>query len=136
MEKIKIDSIKDILKQDNSIIVVYLFGSQIKDKSNKYSDIDIAILFDDKVKEEKYTDKQIAIINNLSSVLSREIDAIVLNRAPLFLKYHILKEGIKIYEKPDREQHDFEAKAIVEYFDFLPIKNRIENGLLTKIKEA
>jgi len=136
MEKIKIDSIKDILKQDNSIIVVYLFGSQIKDKSNKYSDIDIAILFDDKVKEEKYTDKQIAIINNLSSVLSKEIDAIVLNRAPLFLKYHILKEGIKIYEKPDREQHDFEAKAIVEYFDFLPIKNRIENGLLTKIKEA
>lgn len=136
MEKIKIDSIKNILKQDNSIIVVYLFGSQIKGKSSKYSDIDIAILFDDKVKKEEYTDKQIAIINNLSSILSKEIDVIVLNQTSLFLKYHILKEGIRIYEKPDRGQHDFEAKAIVEYLDFLPIKNRIENGLLTKIKEA
>jgi predicted nucleotidyltransferase len=136
MEKSKIDSIKNTLKNNNSILMIYLFGSQVKGNTNKYSDIDIAILFDNEVKEHEYTDKQIDIAANLSKILNREIDVIILNRASLFLKYHVLKEGIKIYEHPDRSEHNFEARSIMEYLDFLPIKIRIENGMLAKIKEA
>ena len=136
MEKTKIDLINNYLKKDNFILAVYFFGSQIKGKSSRYSDIDIAILFDNKVKEEEYTDKQIVIINDLTAILGKEIDVTVLNRASLFLRYHILKEGMKIYERPTRVEHNFEAMAIMQYFDFLPIKNRIENGLLSKIKGA
>ncbi len=136
MEKPKINLINSSFKKDKSILLSYIFGSEVKGKTNKYSDIDIAVLFDNKIKEEEYTDKQIAIITNLSEVLNKEIDVVVLNRASLFLRYHILKEGVKIYERPDRDEHNFEAKAIIDYFDFLPIKNRIENGMLAKIKEA
>jgi hypothetical protein len=96
----------------------------------------IAILFDNGAKEQNYTDKQIDIATNLSGILNKEIDVIILNRAPLFLKYHILKEGVKIYERHDRCEHNFEAKTIIEYLDFLPVKNRIESGLLAKIKET
>ena len=130
------EHIKAIIKTDSSILAVYLFGSQVKNRSNKYSDIDIAVLFDEEVKEEKYTDRQIAIITNLTGYLNKEIDVVVLNRASLFLRYHILKEGEKIYERPGRNEHNFEALSIMQYFDFLPIKNRIENGILSKIKEA
>lgn len=136
MEKLKINLINNNLKKDKSILLVYVFGSEVKGRTNKYSDIDIAVLFDNKVKEKEYTDRQIAIITNLSEILKKEIDVVVLNRASLFLKYHILKEGVKIYERPDRNEHNFEAKAVIDYFDFLPIKNRIENGMLAKIKEA
>lgn len=138
MNKLLTDSniavINSILKKDDSILAVYLFGSQVKGSPNKYSDIDIAILFDNQTKGEEYTEKQIAIINSLSEAINREVDAVILNRAPLFLKYHILKEGIKIYERPDRIEHAFEANAIIEYFDFLPIKDRIESALINKIK--
>ncbi len=133
MEKAKIDLINNVLKNDNSILAAYLFGSQVKSKPNKYSDIDIAILFDDKTREEDYTDKQITMMINLSEILNKEIDVVILNRAALFLKYHILKDGVKIYERLDRNEHIFEALAIIQYFDFLPIKNRIENGMLSKI---
>lgn len=136
MEKSKINLINNNLKKDKSILLAYIFGSEVKGKTNKYSDIDIAILFDNKVKKDEYTDRQIAIITNLSEILKKEIDVVVLNRASLFLRYHILKEGVKIYERPDRNEHNFEAKAVIDYFDFLPIKNRIENGMLAKIKEA
>lgn len=136
MDKRKIDLINSALKKDDSILVAYIFGSQIKHKANKYSDIDIAVLFDDKVKEEDYTDKQIAIMTDASRTLNKEIDVVVLNRASLFLKYHILKEGMKTYERPDRTNHNFEAYAVIQYLDFLPIKNRIEDGMLKKIKEA
>lgn len=134
MEKKKMGLINNILKKDSSILAAYLFGSQSKGKSNKYSDIDIAILFDDTVRGEDYTDKQITIMGNLSDALNKEIDIVVLNRAPLFLKYHILKEGVKVYERYGRNEHNFEAQTITHYLDFLPIKNKIENGLLSKIK--
>lgn len=136
LKRTQIDLIKNFFLKDNSILTVYLFGSQVKDKANKYSDIDIAILFDDTVKEREYSGRQIASITSLTEALGKEVDVIVLNRASLFLKYHILKYGIKVYERPHRNEHNFEAYAIMQYFDFLPIKNRIENGLLSKIKGA
>lgn len=136
MEKSYIDLIKNTIKNDESVLMVYLFGSQLKGKTNRYSDIDIAILFDNLVKDEDYTDKQIDITINLNVILHKEIDVIILNRAPLFLKYYILKDGLKIYERPNRMDHTFEARTIVEYLDFLPIRNRIENGMLAKIKGA
>lgn len=136
IESEKTDLISRVIKKDSTVFAAYLFGSQIKGKSNKYSDIDIAILFDDEVKEEDYTDKQIAIMANLNKALNKETDIIVLNKSSLFLKYHILKEGIKIYERSGRKEHNFEAYTIIQYLDFLPIKNRIEKGLLSKIKKA
>lgn len=134
MKKIRIDLIRNILKNDNSILAIFLFGSQVKGKTNRYSDIDIGILFDDEVKVQDYTDKQIEFANNLTTALNREVDIIILNRASLFLKYLVLKEGLKIYEHPNRIDHSFEARSIIEYLDFLPIKNRIENAMLAKIK--
>lgn len=140
MNKLSINNniaeINNILKKDDSILAAYLFGSQAKGSANKYSDFDIGILFDYQTKAKEYTDRQIAIINSLSAALHKEVDAVILNRAPVFLKYHILKEGIKVYERPHRPEHSFEANAIIEYFDFLPVKNRIEGALIKKIKEG
>lgn len=136
LKKEMVDLINKIFKKDDSILAVYLFGSQVKGKPHKYSDVDIAVLFEDTIKKQDYTDKQIAIMPNLSKILNKETDVIILNQASLFLRYHIFKDRIKIYERPDRNEHDFEALAIIQYFDFLPIRNRIENGLLTKIKET
>ncbi len=73
-------------------------------------------------------------IADLSNILKKEVDVVALNQAPLFLRYHILKEGKKIYERKDRNEHNFEAQAILQYFDFLPVKTLIENGMLAKIK--
>ncbi|MBI4846926.1 MAG: nucleotidyltransferase domain-containing protein [Candidatus Omnitrophica bacterium] len=130
----KIKVINNIFNDYESILVAYLFGSQSRNKENKYSDVDIAILFDNSVKKEEYTNIQIEIMNNLSRELDKEADVVVLNRASLFLKYHVLKDGIKIYERKDRNEHNFEAQAIVQYLDFLPVKNRIEKSLLAKIR--
>ncbi|MEK6714726.1 MAG: nucleotidyltransferase domain-containing protein [Candidatus Omnitrophota bacterium] len=136
MKKETVNLINKIAKKDKAIIAAYVFGSQIKDRANKYSDVDIAILFDDELMKEGYGEHQLKLTTELTEVLNKEIDLIVLNRAPIFLKYHILKDGVKIYERPDRREHNFEARAIIEYFDFLPMKNKMEEGMLKSIKEG
>lgn len=136
MNVMQIDKIKNVLENDDSILAAYLFGSQAKGKPNKYSDVDIAVLFNERSGKESYMDKIMALMTDLSNILRKEVDVVTLNQASLFLRYHVLKEGKKIYEKKDRNEHNFEAQAILQYFDFLPVKTLIENGMLAKIKAA
>jgi len=132
----ELEKISNVFKKEGALLAVYLFGSYASGNPHRYSDIDMAVLFDKTVNPEDYTDKQIDLAVSLGRLLGREADVVVLNRAGSFLKYIVLKNGLRVYERPDRSERGFEARAIVEYFDFLPIKNRIEEGILSKIKKA
>lgn len=134
--EIELEKISNVFKKESVVLAAYLFGSYFSGNPHRYSDIDIAVLFDKMVNPEDYTDKQIDLAVNLGRLLGREADVVILNRAGSFLKYNVLKNGLRVYERPDRSERGFEARAIVEYFDFLPIKNRIEEGVLSKIKKA
>ena len=132
----ELEKISNVFKKESALLAVYLFGSYASGNPHRYSDVDMAVLFDKTTNPEDYTDKQIDLAVSLGRLLGREADVVVLNRAGSFLKYIVLKNGLRVYERPDRSERGFEARAIVEYFDFLPIKNRIEEGILSKIKKA
>ncbi|HAH21675.1 MAG TPA: nucleotidyltransferase domain-containing protein [Candidatus Omnitrophica bacterium] len=134
IDKVRLIAVMNSLKRDNSLLAIYLFGSRASGKARKYSDIDIAALYDEKVDKKEYTDKRIEIMTAVSELLDREVDVVVLNQAPPILKYHILKYGMRLYERSNRQEHSFEVQAIQEYFDFLPIRNRMEQGLIKKVK--
>ena len=118
------------------VLCVYLFGSAAKGKENVHSDIDIAVLYDDSILTSEYADKQIAVSVELSRLLNRNVDIIILNQAGPYLKFQIFRDGVRVYEHPKRSDREFEAHSIIEYFDFLPIKNLLESSLIKRLKEA
>ncbi len=128
--------IRNFFVKEKNVLCVYLFGSAATGKKNKFSDVDIAVLFDVNLSQEEHTQKRLSIMNNLSRILNRDIDVVVLNEASSFLKFQIIKNGLRIYERVDRTEHSFEARAIVEYFDFLPVRRRLETALINNIKGA
>lgn len=133
----KIEStIKEYFSINKDIDCVYLFGSFAKHKENDFSDIDLAVLFKKDISAELHTDKCLIIMNDLSRLLDNNIDVVVLNTASSFLKFHILKSGKLMYEDPKRENHIFEARSIVEYFDFQPFRKLITEGLINNLKRA
>ena len=94
----ELEKISSVFKKESLILAAYLFGSYVGGSPHKYSDIDIAVLFDKMVNPEDYTDKQIDLAVNLGRLLGREADVVVLNRAGSFLKYNVLKkrpEGLR-----------------------------------------
>jgi len=76
------------------------------------------------------------MMDELSRILDKNIDIVVLNSANSFLKFQIIKSGLRLCEDKERKSRGFEARAIMEYFDFLPIRNRLEEALVNNIKEG
>lgn len=130
------DTIRDYFVTKKNVLCVYLFGSVATRKESKFSDVDIAVLFGTDVSQEEYSQKSLSIMDELSRILDRDIDVVVLNKASSFLKFQIIKYGLRIYEHPERTEHGFEARTIVEYLDFLPLRRRLETALINNIKGA
>ena len=86
-------SLKTFFKRRHKILLAFLFGSFASNCSRPSSDVDIGILFE--------TVPDIYVINGLteelSSILQREADLVVLNHASPVLKMQILKNGILLY---------------------------------------
>lgn len=131
-------SIEDILKayfpKYKEVLCVYLFGSIAVGKQRPSSDVDLAILFDFRVPESDYAQRQLTFMDEISRLLDRNVDVVVLNRTSSFLKFHVIQVGKRIYERSDRAEHHFEAYTIAEYLDFLPIQKRLEAALVHHLK--
>ena len=121
--------VKDFLKKEEGVLFCYLFGSLSYQNYTSKSDVDLAIYLDAK-KSPDFFKKRLDLIANLSKKLGKEADVVILNTAPIFLRYVILKEEKLILEKNKEKRFDFEIKAMREYFDFKPIMEKYYERIL------
>ncbi|MCD6228585.1 MAG: nucleotidyltransferase domain-containing protein [Candidatus Omnitrophica bacterium] len=108
-----------VFSQDSRIISAYIFGSSIQGLTHPRSDIDLAILvsFDKKFSLDDLLNLEVKITLALKT---ENYDLVVLNDAPLTLRFRIISEGIIIYKADDKMRCDFEERVMQEYYDFLP----------------
>jgi len=110
----KINSLIDFLKNDSSIIFVYLFGGLVKDKSNPLSDVDLAVYLKN-TEESDYLELFSKITNALGT---DEVDLVILNTAPLSLAGRILQNRKVLIDKNPFLRHRYESLILREFFDF------------------
>jgi len=119
-------SLKTFFKRRHKILLAFLFGSFATNCSRPSSDVDIGILFE--------TVPDIYVINGLteelSSILPREADLVVLNHASPVLKMQILKNGILIYSSNKKYFHQFFADTVNQYDDLKRIRKNCEENIL------
>ena len=103
---------------DPAVEQVYLFGSRAINTAGPLSDYDIAIYFSDK--PDHYLKYYLG--HQVTTVLDTDrIDIVVLNRAPIELKYAVITTGTVIYEISKAARVDFESLTLDLYGDFLPV---------------
>jgi len=128
--------VREYFSGQKDVVCAYLFGSTVTGKTHEASDVDIAVLFQPSLPQEEQSSRSLLIMDELSQILSKDIDVVVLNSANSFLKFQVIKNGLRICEDEERKSRGFEARTIMEYFNFLPIKNRLEEALINNIKEG
>lgn len=119
------------------ICLVYLFGSKATGRGKPYSDIDIAVLFSEKLSGQERFDLKLKILSDISLILKTDaIDIVDLSTASSFLKYEAIKNRQEIFVKSESKRVDFETQVLSEYFDMqYYLKRHIEKGFMDLKKD-
>jgi len=112
---------KDLMAmfKENNVSFAYLFGSLVSGNFNQGSDVDIAVMLPFEMKKEERFDLRLKFMGEISKILKKKVDVVVLNDvSSLYFKYIIIKEGKIIYKEIDLSPAEFESKTLGIYFDF------------------
>lgn len=119
-------SMESFFKGRQEILLVFLFGSSARNRLRPSSDVDIGILF--KTAPEIKTMN--ALREELSSILGREVDLVVLNHASPILRMQILRHGILIDSRGKKNFHQFFTDTVNQYDDLKRIRKSCEENIL------
>ena len=122
------EEIISVCKGKREIIAVYVFGSRAMGKDKKASDVDIALLLDDR---EASNFPYLEFKVTLERVLNKNVDLIILNQAGEILKHQVRKYGKTIYESDPkiRKQWKVFACRLLKRFCLCSSQAQTKNGL-------
>ncbi len=124
----------DFLSKQEHVRLVYLFGSVAKGKAGKLSDVDIAVLLDESLDKKQRFDLQLELISDISELLKTDkIDLVVINEAPLSLKFEIIKANCPLFVRDGMEKIDFEQMVMSRYLDRRYYEKRASSEFLKKV---
>jgi len=115
---------------------LYLYGSSARARKTKESDIDIAVLIDESGSGKKYLERFRKEYYEASPGFSLgPVDIVILNTAPPFLKYQVLKKGRILFDRERNLRVRFKEKAITEYLDYKPIQDIYLKAVTRRFRE-
>lgn len=109
------------------IVIAYLFGSETTGHTRPDSDVDVALLF--RFDSVPATDQLLQIQDDLTSLLKREVDIVVLNEASPIIRMQVLRKGKKLHERDRRAFIRFFVRTVNEYDDLKRIRSVIEKKI-------
>ncbi|MFZ5633417.1 MAG: type VII toxin-antitoxin system MntA family adenylyltransferase antitoxin [Bacillota bacterium] len=134
-----IKKIHDFCASRAEIILACLFGSQATGKAGPLSDTDLAFLIDASMidnRDHPYG-YQAHLTTELIRILStNDVDVIILNQAPILLKFSVVHQGRLIYCRSRKQWLDFYLKIFNEYQDFRPMIAVQNKYLIERMKKT
>ncbi|OHD10820.1 MAG: hypothetical protein A2086_15135 [Spirochaetes bacterium GWD1_27_9] len=103
--------ILDYLLNNTKALTIYLFGSILKENFNNESDIDIAVIFDQKIPKEDLFNHSL----NLGVLLKRDIDLVDFKESAVTLRIEIIKAGKVIFCENEETRLFYEMISLTEY---------------------
>ncbi|MBN2318273.1 MAG: nucleotidyltransferase domain-containing protein [Acidobacteria bacterium] len=115
-------SIKRCVVGRKEIQAAYVFGSAARERMRHDSDIDVAVLLNEKVPGSKFVDIRLRLMTDLGSALRRsDIDVAVLNQATPLLAHRVLSKGKLVFERSASARIRFQVQTANRYQDLIPM---------------
>jgi predicted nucleotidyltransferase len=128
------DILKKVMEKDKEVLFAYLYGSYAQDSVRFESDIDVAVYLKPSDIKEYIKKEEELTIELVTKIHKDRIDLRILNVLPLLLQYHVLKDGIPIFVREDKERVDFETRVMNRFFELKPYIDEYQQMLSLKIK--
>lgn len=115
-------------------VAAYLFGSSTETGRRVKGDVDIAVLLAPRAAR-RPVKAQVEILADLRRLLGRnDVDVVILNNAPLLLRFEVLRNKKLIFERDIQKRVDFEVLSELKYFDWSPMQKFFSDDLRTKVQ--
>ncbi len=129
MEKIK-DILVKFFSDKSHVVAVFIFGSYAAGRETSESDIDLAILWDKPHVPDGET--QIALREELSSLLSKDVDLVCLNTASPIIGMQVHNNGKILIVNSSRELADYEIRLFIDYAELKELRAPMEKEILKR----
>lgn len=117
------------------VSALYLFGSCAEGRALPQSDIDMAVLIDEKkLKRKNYEQLKNVYYKASPSFSLRQVDIAILNTASPYLKHRVIKTGKILFDRNRRLRVRFTTNAIIEYLDFKPIEDIFNKAVTNRFR--
>ena len=123
--------------QDHHVVLAYVFGSVARGTEGLSSDVDIAVLFGERVPMELQSEREFDLANNISRVLKRErVDVVNLRRirSPI-LKHRAVFFGLPIFVADNCLRVRLEKHVLEEYEDTKHLRHITYTTMRRQIRE-
>ena len=130
MNKKLASTVKHILGQSKGVVAIILFGSQARGQAKSGSDIDIAVLFEHNAIPDAL--EMIAVRQELSEQLHKEVDLVCLNTADPILKMQVYQYGKILFKDDEKAYHYYLIKLFNEYMELKELRKPMEEQILKR----
>ncbi|MDA3894599.1 MAG: nucleotidyltransferase domain-containing protein [Desulfobacteraceae bacterium] len=126
--------LKEYFYKNDEIIAAYLFGSFAAGKATPSSDLDIALLIPPAENRMEVFHARLRYHTELSDLMKKNVDIVLLREAGEMLSYQILKFGRLVFER-DRDSHrEFVAKRVIQCLDFKYYEKIMQQGMINAMR--
>lgn len=128
-----VDQLKKALAGRPEIRFAYLFGSHAKGGAGKLSDVDVAVFVDENGQGKDYVyGYRAALAADLMAALGTNgVDVVVLNDAGPFLRHQVVRDGVVINNRDERERQRFWVETLRLYDDAKRLM-AVQQGYMTR----
>jgi len=106
--------LKTYFQEDTNVLFAFIFGSYVKGRDKRESDLDVAVFFNNPPEGLDL----LGYINKLSDILEKDVHLIVLNNASPMLRHQVVKYGIRLIKKDESLYTRFREKTMTDYEEY------------------
>jgi hypothetical protein len=103
-----------------AVVAAWLYGSVARGTARPDSDVDVAVLLG-REPARGLAGQPFDLEDELARLLGRDVQVVVLDRAPPDLAHRVLRDGRLLFESDPAARVTFQVRSRNEYFDLLPV---------------
>lgn len=131
-----VSTLREILSSVPELAFAYLFGSVAKGRTRVASDVDVAVHMGGRLSGAARVDLALDLEGRLERATGRPVQVVVLDDAPLELRFNVLAHGIPLCAQDLAARRAFYVDTGRRYYDMAPARALFSRRQRERIREG